>query len=124
MYPGPTLPVGLGHHTIVSINETYSMLIGGTNSYSEQCSNKTWFFNHQNKKWIPGPVLGTGRCSHTAGIIKDRKTNEEFVAVVGGLPSFGNALQSVELLDLQSKEYAWRYGMEFKNYIYEIQMSF
>ena len=71
-----------------------------------------------NKKWKLGPILQTGRCSHTAGIIKNRKTNEEFVAVVGGLPSFGNALQSVELLDLQSKEYAWRYGILSSKFIF------
>ena len=105
------------------------MLIGGANLLSvQQCSNKTWFFNHQNKKWNLGPVLGTGRCRHTAGIIKDRKTNEEFVAVVGGSPTIMSELaqdfKSVELLDLQSKEYAWKYGIEFKHYISEIQMWF
>ena len=36
----------------------------------------------------------------------------------------GSNIQSVELLDLQSKEYAWRYGIEFKTYISEIQMWF
>ena len=122
MYPGPTLPEELGGHTIVSINETYSMLIGGaiSNSVSKQCSNKTWFFNHQNKKWNLGPVLGRGRCLHTAGIIKDRKTNEEFVAIVGGfsfINGIGGVLRSVELLDLQSN--MTRYGIEFKHFISE-----
>ena len=94
------------------------MLIGGSKDFYTQCSNKTWFFNHQNERWISGPDLGTGRYMHTAGIVKDRETNEVFVAVVGGLPSFGNALQSVELLDLQSKEYAWRYGILSSKFIF------
>ena len=96
------------------------MLIGGSYTINPQGSNKTWFFNHQNERWIPGPDLGTGRCYHTAGIVKDRETNEEFVAVVGGYYDDDN-LQSVELLNLHSKENAsWSYGIEFKNYISKI----
>ena len=91
------------------------MLIAGTESNEEKCSNRTWFFNHQSKKWTHGPVLGTGRCCHTAGIIKNRKTSEEYVAVIGGSSNIyqglSPSLQSVELLALQSKEFAWEYGM-------------
>ena len=92
------------------------MLIAGTESNEEKCSNRTWFFNHQSKKWTHGPVLGTGRCCHTAGIIKNRKTSEEYVAVIGGHHSYiyqgdSPSLKSVELLALQSKEFAWEYGM-------------
>ena len=91
------------------------MLIAGTESNEEKCSNRTWFFNHQSKKWTHGPVLGTGRCCHTAGIIKNRKTSEEYVAVIGGsskiYQGLSPSLQSVELLALQSKEFAWEYGM-------------
>ena len=91
------------------------MLIGGTESSEEKCSNRTWFFNHQNQKWTNGSALGTGRCSHTAGIVKNKKTSEEYVAVIGGSSNIyrgiSPSLQSVELLALQSKEFAWEYGM-------------
>ena len=90
------------------------MLIAGTEN-REECSNRTWFFNHQNKKWTHGPALRTGRCSHTAGIIKNRKTSEEYLAVIGGTSDIRRplspSLQSVELLALRSKEFAWEYGM-------------
>ena len=91
------------------------MLIAGAESYEEKCSNRTWFFNHHSKKWMNGPALGTGRCSHTAGIVKNKKTSEEYVAVIGGSSNIyrgiSPSLQSVELLALQSKEFAWEYGM-------------
>ena len=104
--PGPDLPLKIYGHTILSINKTHSILIGGTsiNGYS----NKTWFYNHSKKYWIPGPVLMIGRYDHTAGIIRDKQKNEATVVVVGGVCN-GTVLDSVEVLNLKSG-HAWTQG--------------
>ena len=104
--PGPDLPLKIFAHTISSINKTHSILIGG-NSING-CSNKTWFYNHSKKYWIPGPVLMIGRSSHAAGIIRDKQKNEESVVVVGGICN-GTALDSVEVLNLKNG-HAWTQG--------------
>ena len=97
---GPPLPIRISKHTILSINETFSMLIGG---YVEivGVTKKTWYYNHENTdQWIPGPELGTARFSCTSGIIKDKITQEQLGVVVGGSdnPINGPSLNSVEIL--------------------------
>ena len=104
---GPDLPLKICDHTILSINKTHSILIGGNsiNGYS----NKTWFYNHSKKYWIPGPVLMIGRSDHTAGIIRDKQRNEETVVVVGGMGNRTTILKSVEILNLKSG-HTWTQG--------------
>ena len=60
---GPDLPRGMSAHKILSINETFSMLIGGVCDIDkiETITNETWYYDHRNSDpWIPGSVFKTG----------------------------------------------------------------
>ena len=108
--PGPLLPLKIYQHTISSINKTHSILIGGLGGdYIDNTSNKTWFYNHTLKNWTSGPILMVGRSLHTAGIVRDKLTNEDTIVVVGGMGTTGTILDSVEVLNLKSG-HTWRKG--------------
>ena len=108
--PGPDLPLKTYGHTISSINKTHSILIGGLGGdYIDNTSNKTWFYNHAQKNWTSGPVLMVGRSLHTAGIVRDKLTNEDTIVVVGGMGTTGTILDSVEVLNLKSG-HSWNKG--------------
>ena len=110
---GPDLPVKVCSHTMISINNEVSMLIGGDvedSMGSQHVSYKTWFYNHTNDEWTLGPELIIGRCDHTAGIITDKISHEEYVVIVGGGDSFGEVINSVELLKLNAGELNWKHG--------------
>ena len=79
---GPDLPMVLYYHAMVAINSTFSMVIGGYSNGSSYAS--TFFFDHNEDKWINGPSLMQVRSSHAAGIVTDEVTDEHFVAVTGG----------------------------------------
>ena len=106
--PGPDLPLKIYGHTILSINKTHSILIGGNSI--DGYSNKTWFYNHSKKYWSPGPALMIARDFHTAGIIRDKQRNEETVVVVGGWSNGITILDSVEVLNLKSG-HTWTPGL-------------
>ena len=99
---GPDLPMILYRHAMVAINSTFSMVIGG-NSYVYSFAwtmvqlSSTFFFDHNEDKWINGSNLMQARSSHAAGIVTDDVTDEHFVAVTGGYDS-GSYLDSTELL--------------------------
>ena len=44
----------------------------------------TFFFDHNEDKWIKGPSLIQARGTHAAGIVTDEVTDEHFVTVTGG----------------------------------------
>jgi hypothetical protein len=79
---GPELPQGLGNHAIISINETSSLLIGGTDL--NDVMDSTYFFSHETEKWTEGPKLIQGRQGHAGGLITDKITKETLTIVVGG----------------------------------------
>jgi hypothetical protein len=90
--PGPDLPMGLIYHATVAINSTCSMVIGG---YSKGYS--AFFYDHNEKEWITGPILIQARQYHAAGIVTDEGTGEHFVAVTGGY-YYGDSRDSTEIL--------------------------
>jgi hypothetical protein len=122
--PGPDLPIALRDHAMVAINRTCSLVIGGLSSGGELSSGgtsaSTFFYDHNEGEWTTGPSLmqarydlaaGTGpslmqarfdhaegRYHHAVGIVTDEVTDENFVAVTGGLGSGYVDLDSTEIL--------------------------
>ena len=95
--PGPELPTMLDSHALVAIDNTLSMLIGG--SITENVATKTThYFDHQSHNWIQGPDLMQARWQHAAGIVTDQVTNEKLVIVTGGFNNPGITLDSTEML--------------------------
>ena len=81
--PGPDLPIALFHHAMVAINSTCSMVIGGKDSNGYSAS--THYYDRDQGEWFNGPSLMQSRSFHAAGIVTDEVTDEDFVAVTGGL---------------------------------------
>ena len=119
---GPELPVDMSHHSLVQINSTVSLLIGGMTS-SDLYSRKTYYFDHIKEQFLQGPELNIGRYYHASSIITDQITDEKYVVVSGGennneYPDY--ILDSTEILINNE----WRFGMYgsrekkicFKNY--------
>ena len=90
---GPDLPMALEFHAMVAINSTCSMVIGGEQDYT---SASTFFYDHNEGEWINGPSLMQARAWHAAGIVTDEVTDENYVAVTGGIGS--GYLDSTEIL--------------------------
>ena len=80
---GPELPLGLAGHTVIAINSTFSMFIGGVIE-SRNSINLTYYYDHYNQAWFDGPRLNIARSYHGAGIVTDLITSEKFVVVTGG----------------------------------------
>ena len=108
---GPNLPAGPGggfeSHAALKINETTAMLIGG---YNNEIYSQTWYYTQDQTEWIPGPPLNQARCMHTAGLIYDSITLEEYFVVIGGLND--GKLNSTEILSKDGSE--WIKGKLFK----------
>ena len=108
---GPVGP-GVYRHAIASVNETTSIISGGTTRNSKTISNgspKTWFFNHVSQQFQPGPRLITSRQNHASATIQDHQTMEDIVAVIGGWNfKQGGLLDSTELLI--NGELGWQQG--------------
>ena len=83
-------------HQMISINETFSMLIGGIcgasgifddwnsgifDDYDKNSTKLTFYFNHLSKEWSQGPDLLDPEFRFGAGVLKDKVTKEEMVAV-------------------------------------------
>ena len=95
--PGPDLPMALRSHAMVAINTTASIVIGGLDgSYAASAS--TFYYNHNEGEWTVGPILMRARMAHAAGIVTDEVTDENFVAVTGGIDSGHSLLYSTEIL--------------------------
>ena len=64
--PGPELPINLSGHAMVAINSTCSMVIGGEdeNWYG---SASTFFYDHNEGKWINGFMNGEGKFTWSDG---------------------------------------------------------
>ena len=95
---GPDLPEAFRLHAMTSINDTVSLLSGGstnTNIYSVQ----TWFYNHETEAFTPGPDLMEGRYLHGSAINVDKVTKAKIVVVTGGRGGWnGDIMDSTEML--------------------------
>ena len=102
------MPEAFHFHAIASVNETTSILTGG--STASGTSANTWLFSHVSNQFQAGPSLLTGRHNHASSTIQDRVTKENIVAVVGGYN--GGYLDTTELLF--NGESTWQQG---KNHV-------
>ena len=98
---GPQIPASVFSHSITSINETVSILSGGSTGTSFR-SPLTWYFNHMTQAFSGGPILQEGiqtpgRKDHGSGTLVDKVTKEKIAVVTGGFAS-GVYLDSTELL--------------------------
>ena len=109
---GPEMPEVVYRHAIASVNETTSIISGGTTSSAitnQNGSPKTWFFNHVSQQFQTGPLLITSRQSHASATIQDHQTMEDIVVVIGGWNNNqGRLLDSTELLINGESE--WQQG--------------
>ena len=94
--PGPEMPAVVWTHAIARLNETTSILTGGS-TQTKSYSKLTWYFDHVSQEFRQGPSLITGRRLHASATLQDHDTKEDIVAVVGGYYING-ALDSIELL--------------------------
>ena len=112
---GPELPVEMTHHSLVQINSTVSLLIGGITSSElvEYSSPKTYYFDHIKQQFLQGPELNIGRYYHASSIITDQITDEKYVVVSGGINDDDSMNNNFGVLDsaevLINNE--WRFGM-------------
>ena len=81
--PGPEMPEAVGSHSVAVVNETTSIIIGGSTN-EDYTSPKTWFFNHVTQQYQAGPSLIRGRNFHSSVTIQDLITMEKIVVVLGG----------------------------------------
>ena len=95
--PGPELPTIIDSHALVAIDNTLSMLIGGSTT-ANVATKTTHYFDHQSHNWIQGPDLMQARWQHAAGMVTDQVTNEKLVIVTGGFHNPGITLDSTEML--------------------------
>ena len=79
---GPGLPHGLAAHTIIGLNSTISMFIGGV--IESDAIDLTYYYDHVNQVWSDGPRLNVARGYHGTGIVTDLVTRERLVIVTGG----------------------------------------
>ena len=96
---GPQLPTRIYGHTIVSINSTVSIIMGGSTNMVIY-SDKTWYFNHASQEFQPGPNLLEARQLHSSGSVTDQETKEKMIIIAGGRGAGGpnDYLDSTEVL--------------------------
>ena len=104
---GPELPfMSVRGYSVTNINETTSLLVGGTNDYDwgygylyfYTPTKATYFFNHQTQKWTQGPDMNCARAGHVSGIVTDAVTNEKYIIVIGSKSKKGCLPDSTEIL--------------------------
>ena len=106
----------LTYEASVTINSTTSISIGGMDyglDHPFENLKKTLYYNGET--FSEGPDLITGRFEgHAAGLLRDKDTNEEYIAVVGGRYPAGGieyVLDSLELLKIGDNK--WKLGNLF-----------
>ena len=75
-------------------------------------SKATYAYNARSGEWTKGPDLLQGRQSHSAGILHDAITHDQYTVVVGGYGARGY-LSSVEIL--KSGTSKWAQGKNIKH---------
>jgi hypothetical protein len=104
--PGPDLPLEVGWHCLVSLNDTTVLFIGGW-LQNGTTSKATWFYNTDHKTWTDGPSLILGRHSHSCALFKSpQHGHTDTVIITGGVNN--DAIASTELLNLESN--SWESG--------------
>ena len=97
-------------HASVAINSTTWITTGGTSD--EKLQKKTYFYNKNERQFIAGPQLLTGRSAHVVGILHDKAvTNQKYLVVIGGRDYNNNILDSVEILKLDGAN-EWKTGIQ------------
>ena len=81
---GPNLPRAIAAHTVVGINSTFSMFVGGFIS-GLFALDLTYYYDNYNQVWFDGPKLNFARSFHGSGIVTDLITRERLLIVTGGL---------------------------------------
>ena len=102
---GPDLPIPVTDHAVVSLNQTTIMVIGG--SLGLLTTEKCFYYSLMTQKWTAGPSLMQSRMDHSAGIITDHVTQQEYAVVVGGIGEIAHH-DSVELLEGNE----WKSGIQ------------
>ena len=92
---GPDLPTAVEEHAMTAINDTVSLLSGGT-TYASTHSGKTWYYNHDTEAFTSGPDLLEGRRRHGSAINVDKVTKVKIVVITGGRND--DVLDSTEML--------------------------
>ena len=101
--PGNDMPLPIGLHSMVAINDSTIMVIGG---YNGGHLDNTYYYNPMDDKstnWIDGPSLLEARHRHASAILGHH-------IITGGGVNSNYALSSVEILDLQSFPHQWTQG--------------
>ena len=104
----PASCYGISDPASVTINSTTSITMGGNHGgfYLE----RTWYYN--GTTFSEGPDLINGRIrGHAAGLLIDKDTNEEYIAVVGGLDQNWMDSNFLELLKIGDNK--WKTGILF-----------
>ena len=86
---GPDLPTAVEEHAMTAINDTVSLLSGGS------APTKTWYYNHDTETFTSGPDLLEGREKHGSAINVDKVTKAKIVVITGGRNPY---LDSTEML--------------------------
>lgn len=116
--PGPEMPITLSTHSMVVLNTSTAMIIGGW--HATISSAKTFYLDMNTFTWTNGPDLKTARHYASAATMTDSVTNIQYVVVTGGLnhhdlggSNIGmTTLSSVEVLSLPSGQ-EWTPGKFF-----------
>ena len=92
---GTDLPIPLYFHAMTSVNDHVSIITGGETNENSNLD-LTWYYDHHNQEFAPGPTLLAGRKEHAAGTVVDLETNQKIPVVTGGYN--GEVMDSTELL--------------------------
>ena len=94
--PYVDLPEARALHTIVQVNSTHFMLVGG------DYTNKAWMFDRSSELWTPLPNQLEDRYAPQAGLVTHLDGHQ--VVIVAG----GQDTKTSEIFDLAMQ--TWRYG--------------
>lgn len=105
---GPYLPYRLHNHCVVTINETFAMIIGGEGF--DDVKSSTYFHDFDANAWIQGPDLLHNRSAHACAILTT--PSSRYIIVTGGIDGDIEELASTEILDL-NKPIKWIQGKRY-----------
>ena len=94
---GPELPKALWKHVMININDTFTMIVGGSSEITlenesigmvqdpfEYTITRTTTYDHTTKIWRDGPKLNKPRQDHAIGTVIDEATLVKLIFVTGG----------------------------------------
>jgi hypothetical protein len=111
---GPDLPLELGEHCLVSLNDTTVILIGGylaDLSYSRA----TFYYNNDHQTWTEGPSLITKRGWHSFALFKSPLHDHTHTVIVTGGYNDDGYLASTEFLNVDSN--SWTSGTQLSTIV-------